>query len=129
MVVYRLVVEAKAAAPLEGTLAGWQEAARMKGWRLLPAPPNGEGSGAAAATFEGSEGVPQAMEFLFDSLQAAKERGEVQEGYDIKLLVDEGAAAAVAAPAAAAGPTGPAPAAPAATPTVKSKKSRWAGLF
>jgi hypothetical protein len=113
MVVYRLVVEAKAAgsAAVAAALAGWQEAARMKGWRLLP----------GSNTFEGSEGVPQAMEFLFDSLQAAKERGEVQEGYDIKLLVDDGAA-----PAAAAGPTGPAPA---ATPAAKSKKSRWAGLF
>ena len=114
MVVYRLVVVAKGAGSGAVPLAGWQEAARMKGWRLLAAPPHGEGSGAAAATFEGSEGVPQAMEFLFDSLQAAKERGEVEEGYDIRLLVDDGSAA-----------TGTA----AATPTVKSKKSRWAGLF
>lgn len=113
MVVYRIVVVCKAAGsdavPMTAYLEGWQEAARMKGWRLLP---HGEGSAAAAATFEGSEGVPQAMEFLFDSLQAAKERGEVQEGYDVKLLVDEGAAAA-----------------PAAAPAAKSKKSRWAGLF
>ncbi len=122
MVVYRLVVEAKAAgsAAVAAALAGWQEAAQLKGWRLLAAPPHGEGSG--AATFEGSEGVPQAMEFLFESLKAAKERGEVQEQYDVKLLVDDGVA-----PAAAAGPTGPATAAPAAA--AKSKKSRWAGLF
>jgi hypothetical protein len=105
MAVYRIVVEAKAAAPLEGTLAGWQEAAQLKGWRLLP----------GSNTFEGSEGVPQAMEFLFESLKAAKERGEVEEGYDVKLLVDDGVAPAAAAPAAAA--------------PAKSKKSRWAGLF
>lgn len=112
MVVYRLVVEFKAAAAAAagteaaGPLAGWQEAARMKGWRLLPA--------ASPPTFEGSEGVPQAMEFLFDSLQAAKERGEVQEGYEIKLLVDDGVTPATGT---------------AAAPVKSERKKRWAGLF
>lgn len=105
MPVYQLHAEFDATAP-EGPSPSFPY---MEGWTLVKVSLDGPRSTAA---FEGSEGVPKAMEALFAALEEAAKRGEVKEGYDVKLFANDVAQPAAAAPAAS-----------------KAKKSRWAGLF
>ena len=74
-----------------------------------------------AVIFEGSDGVPHAIDAVTLSLEEAVKSGLIAAKYDVKLFIDDAGAAAQVL----MGPTGPVtPATP-----LKSKKSRWAGLF
>jgi hypothetical protein len=80
-----------------------------------------------AVIFEGSDGVPHAIDAVTLSLEEAVKSGLIAAKYDVKLFIDDAGAAAQGSVAAQGlmGPTGP------VTPAIplKSKKSRWAGLF